>query len=208
MFSNQFTLDTQAPRYLTVDVARFGQDKIVMFVWQGLYVIRAFEYAKKGTDYTEAQIEAHCREYRVPRHQVVVDEDGVGGGVVDHLAGVRGFVNGGKPLEKKPEPGAPVTHNYGNLKSQCYYALSEAVNKNLVGIYSDVPVEMRERIIEDLEQIRQRNPDKDGKLYVTPKEEIKARIGRSSDYGDALMMRMLFEVVKEDPVGTAKFILI
>lgn len=34
--------------------------------------------------------------------------------------------------------------------------------------------------------------DSDGKLQIISKETVKASIGRSPDYSDALMMRMYF----------------
>ena len=47
-------------------------------------------------------------------------------------------------------------------------------------------------LIEDLEQIKQKDPGKDQPLRVLTKEEIKEIIGRSTDIGDAMMMRMYF----------------
>ena len=36
--------------------------------------------------------------------------------------------------------------------------------------------------------------DKDGKLKLIPKENIRSIIGRSPDYSDAIMMRMYYEL--------------
>jgi hypothetical protein len=44
--------------------------------------------------------------------------------------------------------------------------------------------------------------DKDGKLKLMPKDEIKLKLGRSPDFADALMMRMWFEFSKDN--GPAK----
>lgn len=38
--------------------------------------------------------------------------------------------------------------------------------------------------------------DKDGKYKLIKKEDVKAKIGRSPDYSDAIMMRMIYEVKK------------
>jgi hypothetical protein len=48
-------------------------------------------------------------------------------------------------------------------------------------------------IVEDLEQIKVKDADKDGKIMVTPKEDIIENLGHSPDVGDAMMMRMYFE---------------
>jgi len=94
----------------------------------------------------------------------------------------------------------PLEHNYGNLKAQCFFSAAEQVNRNEVGIYSGIANEFKDKLIEDLEQIKKHNPDKDGKLMVTPKDIIKQNIGRSPDYGDAFMMRFYFEVVVNPPL--------
>ena len=57
----------------------------------------------------------------------------------------------------------------------------------------------KEDLIEELEQVKAKDPDSDEKrLYLTPKEKVKEQIGRSPDYSDALMMRFIFELNKED----------
>jgi len=176
-------------RYMTVDVARYGDDKTVILVWYGYYVEKIYVYGHNSTKQTRLNIEAIQKQFNIAKINVIVDEDGVGGGVVDE-GGFRGFVNNSSPIEKQGQK----IHNYQNLKSQCYYLLAEMVNTEKIGVYPDIPIELKKLIIEDLEQIKRHNPDKDGKLAVTPKEDIKEILGRSTDIGDALMMRMFFEL--------------
>lgn len=181
--------------YISCDVARFGRDQTVIIVWKGMLVLRIYRYTKRDIEFTKERLRELMKEHNVPIKNVVIDEDGIGGGVVDGMKGVRGFVNNSRPYVpvKAPER-RPIIHNYGNLKAQCYYALAEAVNKARVGVYKEVPVEVREMLIEELEQIRRKDADKDGKILVTPKEEIKDNLGRSPDFADAMMMRFYFEV--------------
>ena len=42
-----------------------------------------------------------------------------------------------------------------------------------IGIYRDAPVDVRDLIIEDLEQIKQKDPGKHAPLTILSKEEIK-----------------------------------
>ena len=121
----------------------------------------------------------------VPMSQVIVDEDGVGGGVVDQL-GCKGFVNNSSPL---------YGENFENLKTQCSYKLAEIVKASLlyVGI-SDT--EIIAKLIEELEQVKQRDMDKDGKKKIVSKDKIKELLGRSPDVCDMVMMRMYFEIKK------------
>lgn len=193
MFTLLPQLKPDAPRYLTVDVARFGQDRTVIILWQGLWINKIFSYTQQSIRDTRLQIERLAHEYGIPRSQIVIDEDGIGGGLVDELKGVKGFVNNSRPFEKPQIPHQLIKHNYANLKSQCYFTLAEYVNNSKISI-AEISPDIKKLIISDLEQIKRKDADKDGKLQVTPKEEIKANIGRSPDFGDAIMMRMLFEV--------------
>jgi hypothetical protein len=54
--------------------------------------------------------------------------------------------------------------------------------------------EMIERIIQELEQVKQKDIDSDKKKGVVPKEEVKEILGRSPDFSDCLMMREYFEL--------------
>ena len=68
----------------------------------------------------------------------------------------------------------------------------------MIGIYKEIPVMEKAMLIEDLEQIKQKDVGKDTPLNVLSKEDIKVNIGRSTDIGDMLMMRMYFVVSKRD----------
>ena len=41
-----------------------------------------------------------------------------------------------------------------------------------------------------------KDADKDNKLQIIPKDTVKAILGRSPDYADALAMRMYYEIDK------------
>lgn len=190
MFTNPFNPTIRPNYYLTVDVARMGNDKTVIILWNNLYIEKIWAFEKKPLDFTEEQITKAATQYNIPRSNIIIDEDGVGGGVVDHLKGVKGFVNNSSPLDKTGEK----TFNFKNLKSQCYFYLADHVNTGKIGINPEVGHTIKQLIIEDLEQVKRHNADKDMKLEITPKEEIKEHIGRSPDFGDAIMMRMYFTI--------------
>jgi phage terminase large subunit len=176
---------------MTVDVARFGQDKTVIVVWTGLQVAKIFSYKEQSLKDTREVIRRLMGEYNVPVNRIIIDEDGVGGGLVDELIGCKGFVNNSRQIQVSANQFKQT--NFANLKSQCYFCLADYVNEGKIGI-SECTLEVKKLIIEDLEQMKRKDADKDGRLQVTPKEEIKENIGRSPDFGDALMMRMLFEI--------------
>lgn len=175
-------------RYLTADIARFGSDKTVIGLWDGLKV-RMYDFKGLSVIESAEKIREFQTRYKVANSNTIADEDGVGGGVVDILK-CKGFVNNSRPLLN------PITkkeENYTNLKSQCYFLLADKINKGLVSI-DCTDGQIRATIIQELEQVKQHNMDKDGKRQVLPKDKVKELIGRSPDFSDTLMMRMYFEL--------------
>lgn len=181
-------------KYITGDIARMGRDRTVLMVWSGYRVIKIVTLEKNKVTEAAEKIKELQGLYGVTTSKVIVDEDGLGSGVVDILD-CKGFVNNSSPLEiqdgnedKKP--------NFDNLKSQCYYKLAEMVNAGK--IYCDTDdSDIKDALIEELEQIKEKNVDGDKKKGIIPKEKVKELIGRSPDYSDALMMRMWFEFQPE-----------
>jgi len=195
LFTN--TPEKSKDKYLIVDVARFGDDRTVITYWEGLFMKNVWVYSKQDLLKTEKLIEEKAIQYQVKRNNILVDEDGIGGGIVDHMIGVKGFVNNSKPIENEDKDREHITHNFINLKSQCYFRLAEYVRLGKIGIYKDVSEQIKNELIEELEQIKRKDPDKDGKLAVVGKDVIRENIGRSTDLADAFMMRMYFELKKK-----------
>lgn len=187
----------EGEKYITCDVARFGRDKTVIAVWHGWRLIRLETYAKSAMDEVVKHINRLRNQYQIPTNNCVADEDGVGGGVVD-FAKIKGFVNNSAPLAVKDTNGVLQPDNYRNLKSQCYFRLADRINKGGVFIECELPTDIKEQLIGELEQVKQKNMDKDGKREVMGKDEVKALIGRSPDISDVIMMREFFELMKRD----------
>jgi len=181
-------LNKTLKKYMTVDVARLGLDKTVIMIWDGLHVIKILYYPKTKMDDLKKMIVDLAMRENISMERIVIDEDGVGGGLVDNLRGCYGFVNNSRAL---PEKGLDT--NYINLKSQCYYKLAEFINAGNIGVMC-TKESVKEMLVQELEQIKRKDPDKDGKLSIIGKEVIKEQIGRSPDFADDLMMRMVFEI--------------
>lgn len=187
LFTNTHIALTGGKRYMTIDVARLGKDDTTIRIWKGLTCIFRKTIPKCRIDGLATLVRKLQTEYGIPNSHTIADEDGVGGGLVDILR-CKGFVNGSRPLDVKGE-----RKNYKNLRSQCYWNLAQVVNDNLMYL-PDEPVQNRERITSELEQIKQKDIDKDGPITIIPKEQIKQAVGRSPDEADNLMMRMWFEI--------------
>jgi hypothetical protein len=170
--------------FISCDVARKGKDKAVILVWNEMSIIELYEMSISLTNEIVSLINRLKNKWNINNRSIVIDGDGVGGGVVDYLPGCIDFVNNSKPMKNE---------NYQNLKTQCYYKLSEFINNDAINIFNTT-LEQKEYIIQELLLIKRKNIDKDGKLQIISKEEIKNMIGRSPDYSDAIMMRMYFTI--------------
>jgi hypothetical protein len=181
-FSNAHVLPG-AIKYITADIARMGKDATVIRVWAGLKVIERVQIYKSPVDKTAAEIRAIATKHGVTMSRTIVDEDGVGGGVRDIL-NCYGFVNNGKPIGKT---------NYMNLKGQCTFLMAKLITEKKVYEPCENPM-LLQTIKEEMDWVRERGIDDDGKLKVISKDEVKAAIRRSPDDWDSIMMRGFFEL--------------
>jgi len=194
LFTN--TVEDSNDYYMVIDVARLGVDKAVIKIWKGLRVVFIKTIAKCGIDQLEIECRTLANKYNIPFSKIIADEDGVGGGLVDNMRGIKGFVGNSSPLEEgQMEYSSNITKpNFKNLRSQCYYKLADYVNNHKIAIDCQDET-IKQTIIEELEQIKANNIDNtDQKRSVISKDKIKEVIGRSPDYSDTLMMRMWFEI--------------
>ena len=172
--------------YMTIDVARKGKDKTVFRVWHGWLVIYRYEIAKSGLDVVVRKAKELQLKYKVSNSNTIADEDGVGGGVIDFL-NCKGFVNGSRALNDE---------NYNNLKSQCGYKIAQKIVNREVGEICD-NAEVKSITSEEMEQVKQKDIDKDGKVALIGKDIVKQMIGRSPDEWDSIMMRYYFELAHQ-----------
>lgn len=208
IFTN--TAEKDEEKYLIVDAARFGSDRIVLTLWKGLHCYRVIIKTKQGTEKTEEDIKQLARDEKIPYSHILIDEDGIGGGILDHLSGAKGFSAQRVPFENKQlstQEDHVVRENYDTLKDQCAYELGRNVRLHKISC-SIEDEKVKEDLIEELQQIKRADPDKEGKLKIISKEEVKEAIGRSPDISDTFLMRMYF-LFKDDgptsnPLSTQK----
>lgn len=196
MFSNAGIAD--GTKCIVGDLASSGTDRIVLGYWNG-WKLEDLQFGvgwrlltgdRTGNQYlpsTEERIEAWREKYQVSRSNVVLDAGGLGIGLVQRLSGVKGYLGGASPVKKKGE-------NYSNLRSQCSYYLARKINAREILIATDDP-EARKGIVQEVEQLKTWEADKDGKTKVIPKEKISEAIGRSPDFLDMLTMRCYLDLL-------------
>ena len=170
-------------KFCTIDVARLGSDKSVVMIWNGLCLVECKTFTKLTSDILIEEIEELIGLHQVNRNSILVDADGVGGPVADQLKALS-FVNNSRAL---------FGQNFGNLKSQCYVKLAELFKEGKISI-NLIDSNIVDEMTQELLAIKLKDIDKDNKVMVQTKDEIRKMLGRSPDLADALMMRMWFEL--------------
>lgn len=179
MFSNDFV--KAGPKKIVADIARYGSDRAIITVWSGLQLTDYKSFNISSMVDIQNAITTLKKKYFIPASEIIVDEDGIGGGVVDNLK-CKGFVNNSRPLNT----------NYYNLKSECGYKLGELASQ--IWISANMPENEKDAIMLELSMLRTYDADSDGKLKIMPKDKIKEYIGRSPDWLDCFIMRMFWEI--------------
>jgi hypothetical protein len=189
LFTNP-VIESENQKYLIADIARYGRDSTTVSVWYGLVWKKTYVWTKQGIDQTAEQIRKIMFDEQIPYSHCLIDDDGIGGGVVDILRGTKGFINNSSPIQS-PITGKP--ENYQNLKTQCAYTLADYVKDHKIKI--EMPdLELKQKLIDEIEQIKSKDIDNENKRKIIPKEEVKEIIGRSPDLSDNLLMRMYYEL--------------
>jgi hypothetical protein len=188
----RFSPNPDDKKYATLDVARFGEDKSVLMIWAGLCVVDYKVYSKVDATALVNDVRTILAGYKIEGRYLIVDSDGVGGPVADMLKGTN-FVNNAKALHEQ---------NFTNLKSQCYVKLSELFKQEKISVNIMDP-EVTDMLVQELLAVKLKDQDKDNKVSVKSKDDMKKVLGRSPDVSDSMMMRMYFEL--KNMKSTAKY---
>lgn len=170
---------------LGVDVARFGDDKTVIFPVRGQTAYKPIVRSKQDTMTTAGMVAQLIDELNP--EVVNVDVDGLGGGVVDrlHELGYRNIVIGihsaGKPLSKPTDPASKG--EYLNIRAEGWFNLKEWFrlggripdDKSIIASVTSPKYEIHSS----------------GRLKIEDKDKTKKTLGHSPDLADALWLAVL-----------------
>jgi hypothetical protein len=115
--------------------------------------------------------------------RIVIDDGGLGGGVVDRLRelgwGVRSVSFGQKPVDER---------RFVNARAEMYWQLREWIAAEAA--LSTAPAEISDELLADLTAAKYETAS-DGRILIEAKKEIKRRLGRSPDLADALALALV-----------------
>ena len=162
-----------------VDVARSGEDSTVIAVRRGPVLIELRRSSKEDTMQTTGRVKGHLDSD--PIATAMVDVIGIGAGVLDRLReqGCRAEAfnasGGTKNKDATGELGFP------NCRSAAWWLMRERLDPSAG---SDVALPVDDELLGDLTAPKWKILS-GGKIQVESKDDIRKRIGRSTDAGDA-----------------------
>ena len=155
---------------LGVDVARFGDDRTVLFPRQGLASFQPVVMRhQRTTDIAARVMQAGDRWH----HELeFIDDTGHWGhGVIDNL-----LAAGRSPIGIQFH-GPAIDPRYRNKRAEMWFAMAEWVKRG--GALPDIPELVAELTAPTYTLVN-------GKLMLEDKDQVKKRLGRSPDLADAL----------------------
>lgn len=182
---------------VAVDPARHGMDRTAVAVRRGRRVEQLVTWGGASTTETEQKVErvAHGAGVRpshdaplkvkrlmrekgepVPWGSVVVDEIGIGAGVMDGLEESGWPCRGWKGSRKADESG-----QFANARAEAYWTLRELLEGGKVSLPDD------RKLREELLAVKW-SPNSRGQVQIESKDDLKSRLGRSPDRLDAVTM--------------------
>lgn len=169
---------------LGLDVAGAGEDKTVFAPIHNLRVPELQYVTHEDTTQLEERAKLICAQNKGV--VVVVDADGMGVGVYDHLNNndaieVEAFHAGAK-TDKKDKSGEL---EFADTRSAAWWQLREMLDP-IEGSTIELPDD--DLLIGDLVSPKWEDRSAKGVIKVESKKDIKKRLSRSTDSGDAVMM--------------------
>lgn len=184
-----------------VDVARFGDDRSVMYKRRGFKTIGYKVYTSKDLQNTGdnksglVKLADYCEEFVEFNKKAVfnIDDSGVGGGLTDIMR-QRGYTvnainNGGVPKEREinkrlnrgKTPNHPdyIYDKYDNVITEMFFEFADIIDKVSIPDNYDLLYELSSR---------RYSYTKDQKKIMEKKKDFKKRLLRSPDEGDAYLL--------------------
>jgi phage terminase large subunit len=189
--------------FVTCDPSRQGKDLCVIMVWSG-YVVKELHISEKPSipEIVE-RLQYIEKVWCCKRGNVIIDDIGVGGGVVDYMPNCIPFIS-----SKVADDEGKLVQKFQNIRVQTFYRAHEKVRDGVPSVdpnfqvfrfgmvqeKSITPHVAQKMLTEELETIFKTSDD-DDKLYkITSKEEMKKTLRRSPDIADSFAMRFYYDV--------------
>ncbi len=169
------------PQTVGVDVARSGADRTVMAILDGGAVAEIRRSSREDTMQTTGRVQGILAA--TPGRLAVVDVIGVGGGVVDRLRELKALVEPFNASESTAKTDRSGELGFINARAAAWWMLREMLDPAFNPTLALPP---DEQLIGDLVAPHWKLTSA-GKIQIESKDEIRKRLGRSPDSGDAVI---------------------
>lgn len=183
----------EGARGVGVDVARSGSDKTVQALLAGDIVTELRRSSREDTMATTGRVRGVLDAW--PGCTPVVDVIGVGGGVVDRLRELGCKVIGFNASEASTRKDRSGELGFVNKRAEAWWLLRESLDP-AYGATLALPPD--DTLTGDLTAPHW-TVTSTGKIQIESKDDIRKRIGRSPDDGDAVVMVC---TLRSSPIGT------
>jgi hypothetical protein len=174
--------DQSAPIVVGVDPARFGADATVIAIRQGRDILSIRRHRGDDTMEVVGRVIDVIEEYKPAL--VVIDEGGLGAGVVDRLKEQRYKVRGVNFGNKSSRPGM-----YGNKRAEMWGAMKDWLKD------ASIP---KDRYLKSDLIGPMMKPDSKGTIFLESKKDMKSRGLASPDAADAIAVTFAFPVARRE----------
>ena len=174
-----------------VDVARFGNDKTVIIIRQGPRVIYIDELRKSDIVNTTGAVVTAALRYKVK--DIIIDEIGVGAGVLDNLKADRRFNAQGLNGSNRPSN----SEKYLNLRAEVFDGLRQRFADGDISLPNDP------ELISQLASLTYKYNAR-GQLQLESKDQIRSVGRQSPDKADAIALAFTSEI-KTRPRPSIRF---
>jgi hypothetical protein len=170
--------DLSAPIVIGVDPARFGADATVIAVRQGRDIVKIIRHRGDDTMTVVGYVIEAIEEFKPAL--VVIDEGGLGAGIVDRLKEQRYKIKGVNFGNKSKNP-----IMYGNMRAQMWGDMREWLKT------ASIP---NDRFLKTDLISPMMKPDSRGTIFLESKKDMKSRGLASPDAADAICVTFAFPV--------------
>ena len=174
------------PPVMGVDVARFGNDKTVIIIRHGPKVIYIDELRKSDIVNTTGAVVTAALKYKVKN--IIVDEIGVGAGVLDNLKADKRFDAAGLNGSNSPSN----TEQYLNLRAEVFDGLRQRFADGDISIPNDP------ELISQMASLTYKYNAR-GQLQLESKDAIRSSGRQSPDKADAIALAFTSEAKMPEP---------
>ena len=186
-------------RRMSIDVAFTGGDAAVMWLWVGWHVADIF-VCRLDSKGLLAAIDTKRSEWRVLEENIVYDLQGVG----QYL---KGFYKKAVAFNNQQAVDDKFKGMYDNIKSQCAFTFADKLRQGEISFEPSLlkrrfsgknfsNLELDKILLQERKILRADESKADKGRCLIRKEQMKSAsiLGRSPDFMESLLMRMVFEI--------------